>query len=352
MPISAGVHTRTARRRLLATGLLPLLGGCAVANGPERRLPGAPGAAGLPGPGSPGAASSSNAWSSTASPSADSRPPESLTDEAWRADYLLLGEVHDNAEQHKLRLGWLDHLSSSRRFVLAVEQLDADRQADLDRALREAAAGDPAARARQVAEAAGFSFDGWHWPYYAPYFELALRRGLPLAAANLSRRDAMRIARGQAPAPAEPTGWGAAERSAMERSISDGHCGMLPANAVATMAAAQLARDRCLAQSVVSAGQRHGLPVVLLAGNGHMRRDIGVPRHLRELAPQARVLAIGLIERGDPGDAPFDRVATTAPQPRPDPCEAMRRRGASAPVSAPPPVSALPPVSAPAPDRR
>ena len=90
---------------------------------------------------------------------------------------------------------------------------------------------------------------------------------------------------------------------------------------------AQKARDRAMAQVVAQARRDTGLPVVLLAGNGHARRDLGVPRYLPEWLPQVDVLAIGLLEDAD-GDEQrvagrYDLVISTATQPRADPCVAF-----------------------------
>jgi len=57
---------------------------------------------------------------------------------------------------------------------------------------------------------------------------------------------------------------------------------------------AQRARDGAMAQAVLSAsdiGQ-----VVLIAGNGHIRRDWGVGGLLTRLAPAARTISIAQIE--------------------------------------------------------
>ncbi|HLL17896.1 MAG TPA: hypothetical protein VK439_03865 [Rubrivivax sp.] len=61
---------------------------------------------------------------------------------------------------------------------------------------------------------------------------------------------------------------------------------------------------------------------VLLAGNGHVRTDVGAPRWL-SADLRARSLAVGVLEQGDT-TAAFDRRVFTAPQPRPDPCAAFR----------------------------
>jgi uncharacterized iron-regulated protein len=66
--------------------------------------------------------------------------------------------------------------------------------------------------------------------------------------------------------------------------------------------------------------------VVLLAGNGHVRRDLGVPRWLSpEL--QARTFVVGYLEEGSgqPTGA-FDAVVTTTPAEREDPCAAFETK--------------------------
>ena len=71
--------------------------------------------------------------------------------------------------------------------------------------------------------------------------------------------------------------------------------------------------------------------MVLLAGNGHVRRDLGVPRYLAERLPGERVFVIGMVESRDWPAAAFDHVELTAPAMRDDPCRALRSSAGSAP---------------------
>ncbi len=75
------------------------------------------------------------------------------------------------------------------------------------------------------------------------------------------------------------------------------------------MAQAQFARDAVMADVLRRHSQRGA---VLLAGNGHVRRDLGVPRWLG--AEPARVFTLGLVEQGDTQTPPgaFDATLRTA----------------------------------------
>ena len=261
------------------------------------------------------------------------------------ARYLLLGEVHDNAHGHALRFDLLERLTTSSRWAIALEQFDASRQPALAAAQAEASRQhDPGSAARRLAESGGFDFEGWEWDYYRPAIELALERGLPLVAANLSRAEAIARMRGQLAAADDPRprDWTEAAERSMATEIRDGHCGLLPERAIAPMTDAQIARDRTMARALVDAHRRTGLPVVLLAGNGHVRADIGVPVHLAALDPGSVVTTVWIGEgrapsregpasgrageaSGKPGVRAFDRSYAVQPVERPDPCEALRK---------------------------
>ncbi len=246
-----------------------------------------------------------------------------------RAPVVLLGEVHDNAAQHAVRARALARLlAGGARPAIAFEQIDRDRQALVDR-IRADSAEDAARRADRIVADAGAR--GWDWTLYRPYVLLALQYDLPIVAANLSRAQAMRVATDGIDAVFDPPQRAVLGlddiapdlQRAQDYEITLGHCGQLPAAAVPALAQAQIARDAVLAQSITPYLERG---VVLLTGNGHARRDIGVPRHLAA-GQQRRLVAIGLLE--DDGKAAdragfFDVAFLTPVQARADPCGSFR----------------------------
>ncbi len=239
---------------------------------------------------------------------------DSLTSALRSRPLVLLGEVHDNAAQHALRAQALRALlDGGARPALLMEQFDRERQADIDRALAR-----PGATPDDLAMLAA---PGWSWPLYRPYVELAIAYRLPVVAANVSRDDARRVMKdGLAALGFEPRVPGDID-AVQAGAIVDSHCGMLDAAQAGRMVVAQVARDQFMARAIEA---NAGRGVVLIAGNGHVRRDVGVPRWLSPAARE-RSVSIGLLEPGDPNAAAFDVALTTpAPPARPDPCAGMR----------------------------
>ena len=265
----------------------------------------------------------------TATPSI--REDERLAAELAKRPVVLLGEVHDNVVQHRMRAAALERfLEKGARPAIAFEQFDRERQADIDRARREVPP-EGRALADHVIGQARAPKDSWNWDAYRPFVELALQYDLPIVAANLSRPAAARVSR-EGPNAV----FSEVERAelglerfddilpAHERIVQVGHCDMLPKSALPGLARAQIARDAVLAKSLKPYLARG---VILLTGNGHARRDIGVPRHFTA-ADQSRVWSIGLLEQGtEDRSALFDVAFVTAEQSRPDPCASLKPKG-------------------------
>lgn len=238
--------------------------------------------------------------------------------DVWmRADHVvLLGEVHDNPDGHAQRLALLKTaLSSGWRPALVMEMFDRERQAELD-AARQYCKMDAACIARQAGG------EGWDWALYQPLLALAQQYQLPLIAGNLSRADARKIMKnGYAAVLDEATRQRyrldqplpAALEDRQRQALDQGHCGMLPAKAMPAMVRAQVARDVVLADTLL---QHRSQGAVLIAGNGHVGRAMGVPRWLPEPVP---LWVVGFIEQGQSATE-YDLAIAVAATSREDPC--------------------------------
>ena len=255
--------------------------------------------------------------------------PQRLVAAIGKHSVVLLGEVHDNAAQHAMREQALRQwIEGGARPTLLMEQFDRERQGDLDRALAQ-----PGVSADVVIAAAGASStrpgQGWRWPLYRPYIALAIEYRLTIVAANVSRADTRRVVSEGLQALGFDPNVPADIADAQASEIVDSHCGQLDAADAQRLVAAQVARDQFMARMIERVAPN---AAVLLAGNGHVRSDIGVPRWLTP-ATRRRSVAIGLLEAGTSEDGTrFDVVLRTPEQPRADPCEAMRAAPAPAAV--------------------
>jgi uncharacterized iron-regulated protein len=245
------------------------------------------------------------------------------------ADIVLLGEVHDNPHHHARRADLLAGLQTA--VAVVAEHLPRDAAPSLPAD----ASGD---RLRVALEASGFDAKGWRWPMHEPLFAAVARAGHVLHGGNLDRDAARRLAReGPAAFPAslasliEAGPLSTAAMAALEQDLQLGHCGHLGRERVPGMVAAQRGRDAALAEVLLTqlenkVATRRPRPVILLAGNGHVRQDYGVPSLLTARLPRLRVLSIGFLEPAEVATAKpslHDITWTTSAATRDDPCKAF-----------------------------
>ena len=230
----------------------------------------------------------------------------------------MVGEVHDDPVHHEGQAALVAALNPT---AVVFEMLDPERAAGWDPAL----ASEPEA----LDAALGWTAVGWpDVALYLPLFEAippgaavigaappsgALRTAMDEGAAAAFGDDAARFGLADPLPPAEQT-----ER---ERRQAAAHCDALPPSLLPGFVAAQRLRDAAFARATLDALEAHGPPVVLIAGNGHVHADWGVPAALRRAAPDVSVHAVAQLQTPDPS-FPADAVVVTGPpaEPRPDPC--------------------------------
>jgi uncharacterized iron-regulated protein len=219
-----------------------------------------------------------------------------------KADFVLIGEKHDNADHHWLQAKLVSELAAQgRKAALVFEMLTESQQAPLDAHLANHA-GDAAG----IGAAVGWEKSGWpDWEMYQPIAQQALYNNMPLLAGGLDRDMTKRIARegpaalGDERAAALQLDKPVAEdlRTEMRQVIFNSHCQQLPEPMLDPMLSVTLAKDAVMAGRMIQARTPPGPDVaVLIAGGGHARADWGVPLHLTRLAPGARIVTVGLVE--------------------------------------------------------
>lgn len=235
-----------------------------------------------------------------------------------RADVVILGEVHDNAAHH-------DNQARAVRAILpkalVFEMLTVDQAARV-----------PTDRSDAAAVARALDWEARGWPDFALYHPIflaapeaailggdlpagAARRAVTEGAAALFGDEAADFGLTQPLAPAD--------KAQREAEMRDAHCNALPADLLPGMVEAQRLRDAALARAAKTALDATGGPVVVITGNGHARKDHGIPAVLALAAPGARVLSVGQLEGPVSPIQPFDLWIVTGAVPRGDPCAAF-----------------------------
>ena len=144
---------------------------------------------------------------------------------------------------------------------------------------------------------------GWPlWEAYFPLFERANDQGMVIRGANIPgelmpfvkiygslafpRRKRNEIGLG-----AEDPFLG--DRAVMETLLQQAHG--VEKEAIAPFVISQYAKDAYMADQIIETRSR----TVLIAGNYHVQKNIGIPVHLVKRAPNASVLSIGIFELSD-----------------------------------------------------
>lgn len=236
---------------------------------------------------------------------------------------LLLGEQHDAPSHQAWQQDSVDWLARQDRLAALV--LEMAPSTGSTRGLA------PTASDSEVQAALHWQDAAWPWQRYRAVVMAAVRADVPVLGGNLPRaqmRDAMHNTALEQ--QLKPEGW-----QRQIEAIRQGHCDLLPQSQWIPMARIQLARDQRMA-SVAQSAMQPGRTVVLVAGRGHVLREVGIPQWLG--GPGSYKIAIaqsGAGQPAQPGDA--DWWQATPALPDKDHCAQLRQdwqaRTAPAPVS-------------------
>ena len=217
------------------------------------------------------------------------------------AEVYVLGELHDNPDHHRAQAAMIAAIGPA---AVAFEMLAPVQAARI---------GPDTPRDETLGALLAWERSGW--PDFAIYLPVFQAFDAPVVGAGgTDARDLSAYGLDEALPAAEQ-----AEREALQAAA---HCDALPADLLPSFVARQREVDARLAHATLAALDRHGPPVVLIAGNGHARTDWGVPAAIARVRPEVRVVSV---IQGEGGAVPPGDVTLTAAAPeRGDPCAAFR----------------------------
>jgi uncharacterized iron-regulated protein len=228
------------------------------------------------------------------------------------ADVILLGEQHDADAHRDVQRAFVGALAARGQLAALVMEM-------ADRGLSTAGLPHDASPA-QVQASLHWDDGGWPWSRYAPVVMAAVRSGVPVLGGNLPRAEL----RQRMSAPDLDQHLDGPALARQREAIRVGHCDLLPAARLMPMVRVQLARDASMARTVAEAVSA-GKTVLLVAGGGHVLRDVGIPTHLPKELRVRSVLAVAGTPDGDTA-ADADLVWETAALAPRDHCAELRKQ--------------------------
>ena len=239
---------------------------------------------------------------------------------AMAQDVVVIGEVHDNPGHHQAQARLIGEVSPT---AVVYEMLTPDQA--------EVITPDLLTDAEALAEVLEWAESGWpDFALYYPVFSAAPEARV--YGAGVGREEAHAAMDGgfDGPMQGEASTFGLDEplpqdqQEAREALQMAAHCDALPPQMLPGMVRIQRLRDAMLARAALMAFRDNGGPVVVITGNGHARRDWGMPALLAIAAPDLEVQVIGQTEDDQPLTGGFDKVLSAPPPERDDPCAAFR----------------------------
>ena len=229
----------------------------------------------------------------------DSRRGQFVTDaELWdsilESSYVLLGEKHDNPDHHALQLRVLQALISAGNVdKLTMEMLDSSASENLDAFLETRFES-----GEVLKNFLNWDDQGWSWAYYGALIQAAHRAGVQVTAGNLAAETVMQVYS----LPTTPEIEAVLDAEVVNRLLADideSHCGLLPESQFPAMVRVQQIRDHTMARSLLLDDEKNNGLAVLIAGNYHARKDLGVPNYLIAQHPELEwsdILSLAFLE--------------------------------------------------------
>lgn len=215
--------------------------------------------------------------------------PEQLVQRLSEARFVILGEKHDNPDHHSLQRYVLLQLAAIAKLDrVSFEMLDSSQQSAID-SLTPAAI---SAR-EELQRALAWDSQGWSWSFYGPLIQDTLLAGIAVRSANISRDEMMAVYGAESNNGADGV-LDALQLQRLNQEIDESHCGMLPESQFPAMVRVQQARDAAMARSMLSGGESGQGVRVLIAGNFHARRDLGVPNYVPQA--QGELISVAFLE--------------------------------------------------------
>jgi uncharacterized iron-regulated protein len=259
-----------------------------------------------------------------------------LFEQLLTADYLLLGEHHDNPHHHQHQARIISHLHNKQRLASVSFEMISSTQHRLLQQHQWQTVDEFIAILDREKNSWGYT------KFYKDVFSNVLLAGFEIHPANLPKKQLMAYAMQEEQVPddiqqiMDAASFSEQQKTSLKNEIIAAHCNLIRADSSSPMLSIQRIRDAVMSRSLLESRSKMR---ILIAGASHTRKDRGVPFYLARQKSQGKVISVAFIEvqqdkpqisdyyeRWDSQQLPFDYAWFTPAVDRGDPCEKLRKR--------------------------
>lgn len=198
-----------------------------------------------------------------------------------QSQYLLIGEKHDNPDHHQIQKRLLNKLLQRNETRIVFEMLDNKQNTALEQLK-------PSDNLKQIKSKLNWSDSGWNWSDYGPLIQSAAQQQSEIRSGNIARPQLQEIYRNGPASIVKSDRFRSFSsvtqevRDTIQQLVYESHCKTMPLEHMTPMVNIQIARDASMASAMTDkiSDRQHS---ILIAGNFHSRKDLGVPLHLNAL---------------------------------------------------------------------
>lgn len=209
--------------------------------------------------------------------------------------YILIGEEHDQPIHHQIETYLIEKLEEKQQLTAVVlEMLSVDQQDKINQLQRH-----PTALLSQDIPVQ-LGWKQWDWNQYQELIIRRLSSTIPLIASNLTEAEIKTLYAGAQPLQGKIS-TSAQIRQQLAQLIQQHH--PLPPAVLDKAVTVQQFRDRRMAEMLVKNTQNSADHTLLVAGNNHVRKDLGVPLHLQEFNNKNKTKTLSIMLKSQRSEA-------------------------------------------------
>lgn len=200
-------------------------------------------------------------------------------------DIILLGEEHDQEKHHIFQTMIIKALAQNEELDLVFEMLESNNQTTIDRANANKADIKP----NQIQKALTWDSQKWHYKGYKELLQNIFYEKVNIKAGNLSKDEIAMIFAGVEPIRGEKSTTKEVQES-IKALIDKQHGGSGDEELLDKLTQIQQYKDRRMADKLVHSTNK----ALLIAGNYHCDKSIGVPLHIEDFKSGKSVAVLWL----------------------------------------------------------